>query len=122
MFMPVLRHLFWWPVTVAMPDPDRPGKFAPQTFEMQFEALPIDRAREIEAVRETLPLEEREAHAFDILFEIASSWRDVAGPDREDIPFSREIYAEQLQYPWFRDGVLRAYGEATSGQEARLGN
>lgn len=34
------KHLYWWPVTVRVPDPDNAGTFAEQSFEMQFEAQP----------------------------------------------------------------------------------
>lgn len=122
MFRRVSQHLFWWPVAVLMPHPERAGTIEEQSFEMRFEAMPVARAREIEEARGNLPPKERAAHDFDFLFEICRNWRDVEDDDGAVVPFSHEELSGQLQYPWFRDGVLGAYGRAISGQAARLGN
>lgn len=122
MFKVVSTHLFWWPVTVKMPDPDNAGRLSAQTFELRFEALPLDRARAIDAARAKLPAEEQDAHAFDFLLEISKDWREVVDADGSPIPFTADGFQAQLSLPWFRDGVVAAYVQATSGQEARLGN
>lgn len=122
MFRIVSKHLFWWPVTVKVPHPDDAGRFVDATFEMRFEAMPIERAREIDEARNKLPQDQQAAHAFDFLFEVARDWRDVQDGDGQTIAFSVEAFKAQLGYAWFRDGVLRAYEQAVTGQAARLGN
>ncbi|WP_437871290.1 hypothetical protein ACSD7O_22205 [Methylorubrum extorquens] len=122
MFTITKKSLFWWPVIVKIPSPDSPGVYQEHEFEMQFEAMALDRARAIDEERRGLPADEREARAFDFLFDVARGWRDVVAEDGTAVPFSREVFEAQLQYPWFRDGVLSAYARAVTGQGARLGN
>jgi len=122
MFTITKKHLFWWPVTVKIPSPDNSGVYQEHEFEIQFEAMPLDRAREIDTARAKLPAAEREERQFDYVFELVRGWRDVVAEDGEAVPFSREIFAAQFQYPWFRDAVAEAYARAVSGQGGRLGN
>lgn len=122
MFVVASRHRFWWPVTVYTPSPEKPGTLVEATFEMQFEALPLERAREIDAERNALPPEERSERLNDWLFEVAKDWRDVIDDARQPIPFTRETFAVFLGVSWHRNAVLNAYQEAMSGQAARLGN
>lgn len=122
MFTITKKRLFWWPVTVKIPSPDNSGVYQEHGFEMQFEAMPRDRALEIDAERNRLPAAERDALAFEFLFEVARGWRDVVAEDGTDAPFSEELFRQQLQYPWFRDAVVAAYEQAVTGQDARLGN
>lgn len=122
MFKLVSKHLFWWPVAVKRPDPDEVGRFIRDEFEMQFEALPMDRARKIDEVRNALPADRRDERNFDFLFEVTKGWRDVEDEGGQSVPFTREIFETALQNAWFRDGVLAAYASAMAGQEARLGN
>lgn len=122
MFRCVSEYLFWWPVTVRMPDPERPGSFSPQTCEVQFEALSEERTREIRERIGALPEDERMDHASAIVLEAARDWREVEDEAGVAVPFSAEMLTEQLRYPWFRRGVFDAYVEALSGQAARLGN
>lgn len=122
MFVIAPKRLFWWPVTVGIPHPDTAGVIEEHTFEMQFEALSLERGREIDAERNRLSADERDARSFDFLFEIAKGWRDIVDADGNDVPFSREALEAQLNIAWFRTGVLAAYERAMTGQQARLGN
>lgn len=122
MFAIAPKRLFWWPVTVRIPSPDKPGTIEAHGFEAQFEAIPLARAHALDEARATLPEAERVARAFDFLSEIVRGWRDVIDADGESVPFGREAFEAQCQFAWFRDGILAAYAEAMSGQEARLGN
>ena len=122
MFVVAQRHLFWWPVTVQLPNPDAPGELFAASFEMRFEALPLDRARAIDAARNALPAEEREGRRHDFLFAVSHDWRDVVDDTGTPIPFTRETFEAFLQVSWHRQAVIEAYTEAMSGQAARLGN
>lgn len=122
MFVIAHKRLFWWPVTVSIPHAEKAGVFEEHTFDMQFEALSLERGREIDAERNKLPADERGARTFDFLFEIARGWRDVIDADGLDVPFTREALEAQLNIAWFRTGVLAAYEQAMTGQQARLGN
>lgn len=122
MFVVASKHRFWWPVTVRMPDPEKPGQLIEATFQMQFETLPMERARALDAERNALPADERTARLNDWLFEVAKDWHEVIDADRAPIPFSREAFAAFLELAWHRNAVIEAYGEAMSGQAARLGN
>ncbi|KMO39611.1 hypothetical protein [Methylobacterium aquaticum] len=122
MFVVASQRLFWWPVTVSIPHPTEAGRQEKHTFDMQFRALPQDEARRIDEERNALPEDEQAARMFDFIHQVAVGWRDVVAEDKTDVPFSRELLEQQLQFPWFRDGILRAYEEAVTGGEARLGN
>lgn len=122
MFVVAVKRLFWWPVTVKIPHPEKAGTQEEHTFAMQFEAMPLDRAEEIDAARNALPESERAKHSFDFMKEVARGWRDVVGADGEAIAFTPEAFTAQLNFVWFRTGVLAAYEEAVTGQAARLGN
>lgn len=122
MFKIVSKHLFWWPVTVKTPSSAEPGTFVEDTFRMQFEALPMDRAREIDAARAKLSPEERDRRSFDFVFEVAKGWDNVVDEAGQSLAFTREVFEAALQNAWFRDAVLSAYQSAMAGQEARLGN
>lgn len=124
MFTITKKRLFWWPVTVKIPSPHSgsAGSYDEHTFEVQFEAMPLDRARQIDAERNRLPAAEREERALDFLFESVRGWRDVVAEDGADVPFTREMFEAQLQYAWFRNGIMDAYAAAISGQGGRLGN
>lgn len=122
MFTIAPKRLFWWPVTVKIPHPENAGEFQEHGFEAQFEALPLDRAKDLDDARNRLPERDRAARSYDFLFEIVRGWRDVVDADGEAVPFSREAFEAQLNYAWFRTAVLAAYEAAVTGQAARLGN
>ena len=122
MFKIVSKHLFWWPVTVRMPDPERPGAIREQSFDMRFEAIPDDQARAIDEARHALPPDEQTAHLVGSVVELCRDWRDVQDDEGGEVPFSAEELRSQLSFPWFRAGVVSAYQQALSGQAARRGN
>ncbi|WP_264047480.1 hypothetical protein [Methylobacterium flocculans] len=122
MFVVAAKRLFWWPVEVKVPHPEKAGEFQEHTFEMQFEAMSLERGREIDAARNALPADKRDAFNFDYIFELTKGWRDIVDADGEAVPFTRENLEAQLGFAWFRTGVLAAYEQAITGQAARLGN
>lgn len=122
MFKVVTKHLFWWPVTVRMPDPDEAGKLVSQSFEMQFLALPRDRAMAIDEAVSALPPEKRPAHIWDFIVEVSRNWRGVVNDDKQEVPFSAELLRLQLEFPWFGHAVAEAYSQASRGEAGRLGN
>jgi len=73
------NHLYWWPVTIAVPHPDldRAGQMLEMTFRMRFEALPRDEAR-IMQERTAKPAGEEEPNAD--LLRVIKGWDEgVAG-------------------------------------------
>jgi hypothetical protein len=122
-FVMVSQHLYWWPVTVRLPDPDNAGKFVEQTFDMQFEALPREvaiehqeRYAEMTTDRERVEADKAQMRA------VCRSWRGVIDATGADVPFSPARLDEAVGMSWFRAGVMRALAEASFGQEARAGN
>lgn len=116
-------YRYWWPVTVRLPDPNKPGAVVEQTFEARFKALPQYKAREIDAQLAALTTaKEREEHEHDVLREILEGWRGVEGPNGEDVDFNQGSLEMALQFPWFRMGVYEAYAASVRGDEARLKN
>jgi hypothetical protein len=123
MFVLTTTHVFWFPVTVRMPDTDEPGKFKPQTFQMQFEAIGQDESRRLTAEYEALtdPADRaREEHSH--LIRVVKDWRDVIDPTGQPVPFSEAALRAAIQIGWIRTGIYRAYAQALAGDEARLGN
>lgn len=121
MFILTEKHLFWWPVTVAMPDPspDMAGKIVDQTFDCRFEALPIEEAKAFDAQRQGAAAGDSEA---DLLDRVVQDWRGIVGPDKSEVPFSREALKRAAQWSWFRTGVYAAYLSALRGQAAQRKN
>ena len=114
---------YWWPVTVRLPDPDRPGKIIKQRFKMQFEAQPRDQViADQERLNALTGLSEIAEHEYDMLRRACTDWKDVDGEDGKPAPFTREAFDAQLQRTQFRVAVYEAYNESQSGEEARLGN
>ncbi|WP_282045536.1 hypothetical protein [Roseibium album] len=110
--------LFWWPVTVRMPDPEKAGKIVEQSFEAQFEALNEDQAHEIDAAFRNLESEEeRRAHQHDVLRRVTKDWRGVLGADDKDQPFTSEAFDLCLKQGWFRAGMYEAYRQAMAAEE-----
>lgn len=122
MFAVTKKRLFWWPVTVRIPHPDKAGAFEAHSFEMQFEAMSLERAREIDAGTASLSGGASEVRPFAFLREVCRGWRDVVDEAGESVPFTPEAFGAQLQFGWFSTAVFEAYQEAVSGQEPRLGN
>lgn len=117
------EHLYWWPVEVKKPDPDKAGKLKVEKLEMLFAAVPEDEAKKQQEEFAKLNTDvEREAHQRKILKLVCRDWRDVVGDDDEAIPFSQSVFDQFMQLPWHRTALYRAYGQSLTGDEARLGN
>lgn len=118
------EHLYWWPVTVRMPDPDpeKAGQLVDFTFRMRFAAMPLDEARERQKELAALPVEERLARQHDQMKEACHDWDGVVEEDGTRVPFSHEWLNAAMQMPWFRLGVYEAYERSLTGQAARQGN
>lgn len=123
MFTLTTRHVFWWPVTVRRPDPETPGAFTEDHFEIQFEAIPQREAEDIE--RELLKLTEADEirqRRFDLLKRVTRDWRQVCDADGQPLTFSEPVFAAALEWPWFSSAVLDAYLEAITGGGGRRKN
>ncbi len=121
-FVLASEHLYWWPVTVEMPHPDKPGQWVKQSFTMQFAALGEDVANaKARAVAKMAP-EEQADHQNDALIDACRDWRDVTDPSGAEIPFSTELLKQALNQPWFRVGLYNAYGRSLASEGARKGN
>lgn len=124
-FVLTKKHLYWWPVTVAVPHPDqaRAGEMLEMTFRMQFEALPRD---------EVLTPQEQAAVAaggelvrptdYDLLRVVRGWDDDVVDDDGRPVPFSVEALQQLLQISWYRLAVYRAWAASLVGEAARRGN
>ncbi|PTV94018.1 hypothetical protein C8J27_11069 [Rhodobacter aestuarii] len=122
-FVMVSKHLYWWPVTVRMPDPDNAGQFLEQSFEMQFEAQPREAVLAHKEHYDTLTTDrERIAADKEQMRAVCRSWRGVIDEEGADVPFAQALLDDAVGLPWFRTGVMRAIAEASFGQEAKTGN
>lgn len=124
-FKVIDAYRYWWPVTVEIPDRDKPGKFATQSFTMQFEAISSDESNDILKEIAALKPEEQKKRQHEELMRVCKDWRDVVdGPDgkEEQVPFSEAALAANLQFSWFSRGVYKAYGQSLTPDEARRGN
>lgn len=126
MFTLVSQHLFWWPVTVRMPDPIETGRINSHTFEMRFEATPQEEAIAYQEELAALPLADQARRQNEQLMRVAKGWREVVDESGNAVPFSVESLKAAMQFTWFREGVWTAYMDGLSGTEARaparLGN
>tara|TARA_R100001129_G_scaffold173048_1_gene144170 strand:+ start:2995 stop:3360 length:366 start_codon:yes stop_codon:yes gene_type:complete len=113
-------HLYWWPVKVAIPHPDKDkaGEQLEMTFKMQFEALPREDA---ERIAEDMKRDPETAANADIR-RVARDWDEVVDAEGKAIPFSTEALDELMQISWYRMAVYRAWGASLIGDAARLGN
>ncbi len=122
-FVLARNHLYWWPVTVAVPHPDldRAGEMLEMTFRMRFEALPRDDARILQE-RAVRP-DGGEAEPNADLLRVIKGWdEDVVDGDGKPVPFSAEALRGLLQISWFRLGVYRAWSASLVGEASRRGN
>ncbi len=114
------KHLYWWPVTVSVPNPDRDraGEMVEMTFRMRFEALPRDEAL---ALQERAAGAEGSAHAD--MMRVVQGWDDdVVDDDGKAVPFSAEALQQLLQISWYRLGVYRAWAASLVGEAPKRGN
>lgn len=116
-------HLYWWPVTVRIPDPEQPGKIVERVLQVQFEPRGRDEqlaaqeaAAKLTSLREIIDHDIAEARA------VIRNWDDVIGDDNQLVPFTLENLNLALQHSWFRKAIQAALTESMNGEEARLGN
>lgn len=122
-FKLVETHIYWWPVEVKLPDPEKSGKVLTQSFEAQFEALPIDEAKALDReLQKMKSAGEVEAHQAKLLKRVVKNWRGVEADNGGDEPFTEAAFDQALRFAWFRAGCYQAYAGSLSGDEARLGN
>lgn len=122
-FVMVKKHLYWWPVTVRMPDPETAGAYFEQTFEMQFEAQNREAALAAQEHYAALATERERIEADkEQMRQICVGWRGIIDEDGVDLPFSVERLDDAIGVSWFRAGVMRAIAEANLGLEAKAGN
>ncbi|TBB53397.1 hypothetical protein ELH44_06820 [Rhizobium ruizarguesonis] len=137
MFTLVHDLTVWWPVKVIEPDPEKPGSYVEQTFDVLLEILDRDYAKERDELRgellksaekdsseENLKHVQAELENFDTasFTRVIKDWRGVVDKDKKVIPFTNEIFAAALKLERIRIGINRAYQEAISQDKARLGN
>lgn len=116
-------HLYWWPVTVRIPDPENPGKIVEQVLRVQFEPRSRDQLLEAqEAAAKLTNLRDIIAHEISEARAVVRNWDEVIGEDGQLVPFTHENLELALQQPWFRKGVQVALAESMNGEEARRGN
>lgn len=116
-------HLYWWPVTVRIPDPEAPGKIVEQVLKVQFEPRSRDAQLEAqEAAAKLTSLRDIIAHDIAEARAVVRNWDDVIGEDNQLVPFTAERLELALQHSWFRKAIQAALTESVNGEEARLGN
>ena len=117
------EYLYWWPVTISLPDENLPGKWIKQSFTMQFATMTEERSRALTAEIEALPTEkERNARKHAALLEVARDWRDVTDEHGQPVEFSPELLSQALGVVWYRTGIYQAWARSLAGEDARRGN
>lgn len=137
MFKLVKTLTTWWPVKVYEPDPEKPGTFFEQEFEIEFEILDDDavkvhrdaRTAILEAAtadtsenglaETTQKLEDLDRSHF---LRICRNWRQVVDDDKEPVIFTEQILLQALKRAHVREGIIVAYNEAIDTGKARLKN
>lgn len=122
-FVLTREHLYPWPVTVSVPNPDRPGEVIEQSFVMTFRALPLDESKVIDAEIAALAPAQQAERSDDLLRSVARGWDDqVIDDEGKPIPFSPGALELAMQHSWFRIGVYSAYRRSLQGRAADQGN
>lgn len=119
------KHLYWWPVTVSVPHPDKDkaGEMLEMKFRVQFAALPREEANAIAERIRSLPVEEAEQEQFAELKRVVKDWdEDVIDDDDAPIPFSADAFNQLLEISWYRLAIYRAFAESMIAQGGRRGN
>lgn len=93
-----------WPVEVS--EPINGGKTEKHEFTGVFNILPQS---EYEKRLKTAKNDAELIKGFLV------GWEGLADENGELLPFSAEVIDELAQYPYIRNGILRAYGEAAAG-------
>lgn len=122
-FKLVENYTYWWPVKVSIPNPDRPGKFVNQSFDVKFKALPKSEADTMRDEFSRLETEEeRNKHQDDLLHRVCSDWRGVEDDAGEEAEFTSSSFLQAMEWSWFRTAVYLAFAESLAGDQARKGN
>ncbi|ESY49019.1 MULTISPECIES: hypothetical protein [unclassified Mesorhizobium] len=121
-FKLVEDYTYWWPVTVDLPDPDKPGKVVKQSFTIQFKPISGDESAALIKEIQALPPEERLARQHEELLRSSKDWRDVTDENGEQVPFTEAALKACLQHSWFSRGLYKAYAQSLTPDEARRGN
>ena len=113
----------WWPVLVARPDPNQPGKTVMQALKAQFDPIAQDTfLAEQERIAAIPGLRERAAAERAWLAGTFRDWADVEDGEGRSLPCTEENKAAAVQDGAFRAALWRALGELSMGEAARLGN
>lgn len=121
-FVQATRHLYWWPISVKLPHPDRTGQWISESFRMRFEMVPADEARAIRDKIAEMPADERAAHEHDLLLRAAQDWDEVVDGSGDQVPFSAGTLLIVLQSSWHRLAVYEGWQRSLVPGEARRGN
>lgn len=116
-------YRYWWPVTAHIPDPANPGEIVAQDLRVEFEPLPQDEitaATEESAKLKTL--RETVEHGIRQMQRVVKNWEGVVDAAGNPVPFTPELLAQALQFPWFRAAINKALLESQNGEAARQGN
>lgn len=123
-FEETAEYTYWWPMKIPMPNPERPGQWKEETFDMLFVGVSEDEAKETQAAIDALETdEEKAAHNHDQLLNASRDWRGVIDGDKKPVPFSRDLLLKMLRAgPWYRAGIYKSYLASLAKDGPRKGN
>lgn len=98
---------FLWPVTVQVPVDG--GKYAKQTFEIEFRRLSQSRMSELTAAIATDQMGDAE-----LAREMVAGWKGIADDD-DEVPFSPSALAQLLDMQGVARAIAIAYRDALNG-------
>lgn len=137
MFTLVKTLTTWWPVTVYEPDPQTPGTFLEQSFEVEMEILDDDDVKAHRDARMAVlaaaaadtsesglaktqqALEELDRNWF---LRVVRNWRNVVDEKKNPLTFSEQVLLAALKRAHVREGIVHAYNEAIDTGAARIKN
>lgn len=130
--------VFPWPVKVREPDQDNPGKLVEHTFTGVFAIIEPEKAKARDDERRLIVdrfmadaenkdskslAEELTDHDLKAVKEVFRGWRDdLLGPDDKPWPATEANIEYAFSIERIKAAVIRAYREAISEDQARLGN
>ncbi|MER8964494.1 hypothetical protein NKI25_02020 [Mesorhizobium sp. M0808] len=122
-FVLAKEYLYWWPIKIELPDPDKPGKWKTMSYTHQFAGVGEDEANALNKEIEALPTAEaKRAREHDLLIKASRGWRDVVGEDGNEVEYSEDVFRDALQQTWYRVALYNAYAASLASPEARKGN
>ena len=96
-------YRYWWPVTVMVPDPQKPGKYIEQGFKAELEPLSQEELTcASEESASLTSMREITKHGIQQIQRVVKNWSDVVDPDGATVPFTPEKLEMALQHAWFR--------------------